>query len=86
MRCPFPIPVLTTFLVIFGFATTVLTLQGLDQTSKMVDFDSVYPKVQIPHFSEKNWIKTPILYMGVLDPPPISENVPYTRAFVLRNR
>ena len=54
VRCPFPIPVLTTFLVIFRFAVTLLALQRSDQTSKMADFDSVYPKVQIPHFSEKN--------------------------------
>ena len=43
VRCPFPIPVLTTFLVIFRFAVTLLALQRSDQTSKMADFDSVYP-------------------------------------------
>ena len=41
VRFPFPIPVLTTFLVIFGFAGTMLTLQGSDQTPKMADFDLV---------------------------------------------
>ena len=51
-RFHFPIPVLTTFWVIFGLAATMLTLQVLVQTSKIVDFDPTYLKVQIPHFSE----------------------------------
>ena len=48
---PFPIPVLPSFWVIFGFAGTALNLKGSDQTSKMVDFDPVHPKVYIPIFS-----------------------------------
>ena len=52
VRFHFPIPVLATFWVIFGFAATMLTLQGSVQTLKIVDFDPTYLKVQSPHFSE----------------------------------
>ena len=39
---PFPIPVLTSFWVIFGFAATMLTPQGSVQTLKIVDFVRKY--------------------------------------------
>ena len=46
----------------------------------MVDFDPIYLKVQIPHFSENFWLKQKFWMGGpTRPPPPISENVPYGR-------
>ena len=80
-RFHFPIPVLTTFLVTFGFAATMLALQGSVQTSKIVDFDPKYLKVQIYHFSEIFRVKLKF-WMGGRVPHPISEIVPYIRFLI----
>ena len=74
----FPILVLTTFLVIFGFTATMLTPSGSVQTLKIVDFDPKYLKVQIPIFqkffgSDENFGKGG----GAGYPHPISEIVSY---------
>ena len=61
VRFHFPIPVLTTFLVIFGFAATMLT----------PDFDSKYLKVQIPHFSEIFRLKQKFWMGGGQGTPPL---------------
>ena len=64
----FTIPnlVLTTFLVIFGFAATRSV-----QTSKMVDFDPKYLKIQIPHFSEFFWLNQKCWMRGGQPTPPL---------------
>ena len=51
---PLPDPGFDHFLVVFEFAAAMLTPTGSVQTLKIVDFDPIYPKVQIPHFSKKN--------------------------------